>query len=263
MEEINVTPENSNEITSRIIEREKNIFDLNMSEAKRITNEVSDKIFSGEKLSTSELKRLASLAAQYELILSKILDEPCHFYYIEHKDYSERLKTFCKKCIKELKKAQKIIERKIRLKEGEIETQAQTQKIEIPKLKDNSELKQKAQDYLVALSGKWINGVKIMTDEEYTKVVQGVFNLIDTGQVLPIDKKIKTPATMIFIRKLFWTIHKELYTTKKIKDSFIKFLHTYFERFSDPMEETTKQHFSEYLGIFDSDYKKVLDSIKK
>ncbi len=135
--------------------------------------------------------------------------------------------------------------------------------IEIPLLKDSTEDKQKAQDLLIALSGLWFNKEKIMTDDEYKKIIEGVFYLIDSEQVKPIDRKINTTATLLFIRKLFWKLHKEIYTTARIKDCFIEFLHAYFECFKESEITTTKNHFSEYKGNFESDYKKVLESIKK
>ncbi|MDP3443806.1 MAG: hypothetical protein Q8T08_13180 [Ignavibacteria bacterium] len=135
--------------------------------------------------------------------------------------------------------------------------------INIPVLKDKTEDKEKAQNFLIVLSGLWLNKKKIMNDDEYKKVIEGVSHLIDFGEVKPIDRKIKTPATMLFVRRLFWTFHKDLYTTTRIKDCFIEFLHAYFECFKDSEKRTTKEHFSEYKGIFESDYEKIMESIKK
>jgi hypothetical protein len=97
------------------------------------------------------------------------------------------------------------------------------QTIEIPELKDNTEVRQKAQDVLIVLSGLWLDKEKIMTDDEYKKVIEGVFHLIDFGQVKPIDRKIKTSAPMQFLRRLFREVNTELYG-KGIKDCFIEFL---------------------------------------
>jgi len=137
------------------------------------------------------------------------------------------------------------------------------EKVKIPVLKDNSELKEKAHNILIVLSGLWINKEKIMTDEDYTKVINGVIYLIDTEKVKPIDKQINTSASMQFIKRLFWTIHKELYTVKSNKKSFfIDFLHAYFKCFNDTEKKTTYNNFKDYPhGDFDKDYKKVLESI--
>lgn len=151
------------------------------------------------------------------------------------------------------------------VKETHIKGKENTPEISIPSLKDNINLKQKARDLLVVLSGCWINGEKIMTDEEYKKVVERVLYLIDEKQLNPIDKKIQTAAPMQFIRRLFWTINNALYTTKSTKkDCFVTFLHLYFECFSDSEKKTTNNNFKEYRnGDFDKDYKKVIESINK
>lgn len=137
--------------------------------------------------------------------------------------------------------------------------------ITIPKLKDNSELKAKAENTLKVLAGRWINGEKIMTDDQYIQIIRGVFCLIDTGEVLQIEKPIIQKASMQFIRRLFWTIHNELYTAKSnMKDSFIDFLHSYFECFKESHKRTTNNNFKDYRDTdFDIDYEKVLQSIEK
>lgn len=135
--------------------------------------------------------------------------------------------------------------------------------IKIPKLKDNSELKTKAEDILKVLAGRWLNGEKIMTDDQYIEIIEGVFCLIETGEVLQIEKPIIQKATMQFIRRLFRKLNSDLYG-KRINDNLIKFLHTYFECFNGSEETTTKNHLNEYKdGIFEKHYNQVLQSIVK
>jgi hypothetical protein len=168
---------------------------------------------------------------------------------------------------KDLKVVVKYCESKLRAMTNNISKAQLTESIKVPELKDNSELKQKAYDMLVVLSGNWLNGEKIMTDEQFKTVVEAVYHLIDSGEVKPIDKKdrIKTPATMIFIRRLFWEINNELYKGKSTKkESFVKLLHTYFECFFNSDYKTTANNFKEYRsGNFEVNYKEILDSIKK
>ncbi len=137
------------------------------------------------------------------------------------------------------------------------------QEIKIPKLKDNnSELKNKAENILKVLAGRWINNKIIMTDDQYKEIIESVFYLIDTGEILPPERQIKQEAPMQFIRKLFRELNTELYG-KRINDNFIKFLHSYFECFNGSKETITNKHFNEYRnGIFDKDYNKVLQSIE-
>jgi hypothetical protein len=168
-----------------------------------------------------------------------------------------------KKIIDKIRKA--ALDYPLWVKEMYIAKKEETQEITIPPLKDNKVIKQTAQDLIVVLSGCWVNGEKIMTDKEYKKVVEGILFLIDSGQVRQIGKKIQTSAPQQFIRRLFWTIHKELYSIKSTKkDSFIEFLHAYFECFTETEKKTTNNNFKEYRsGDFDKDYKKVSESINK
>lgn len=167
---------------------------------------------------------------------------PDDYYLPGYKDYLEWLKK--------------------RKTELETPNSSPQQKINIPPLKDNTELKQKAEKILIALSGNWINGNKIVTDSDYVKIVEGVNYLIDNADVKPIDSKIKASTTMKFIRRLFRELNTELYG-KGIKDCFIDFLHDYFECFDKTEKSNTKSHFNEYSnGNFEADNKKVLVSIK-
>jgi hypothetical protein len=135
--------------------------------------------------------------------------------------------------------------------------------VNIPVLKDNNRLKEQAQNILIVLSGRWINKKKIMTDEEYIRVIEGINYLIDNEQVKLIDKKIDALAPMQFIRKLFREVNTKLYG-KRIKDCIIEFLHVYFECFGDSEVQTTKGHFNEYRNsIYDADYKDVMETIGK
>lgn len=137
------------------------------------------------------------------------------------------------------------------------------QSINIPVLKGNTEDKEKAQNILIVLSGLWLDKEKIMTDDEYKKVIEGVYHLIESGQVKPIDRKIKTSAPMQFLRRLFREVNTVLYG-KGIKDCFIDFLHAYFECFSLSEQSTTKNNFKEYRnGDFSKDYNLTMESIKK
>jgi hypothetical protein len=143
------------------------------------------------------------------------------------------------------------------------EPESQPPEIKVFPTKDKSDLKNMANELLIVLSGNWINGEKIMTDAEYTKVVQGVFELIDNKEVEPIQPKINTLAPLKFVRRLFREINTELYG-KGIKDCFIAFLHGYFECFSNTEKAVTKSHFNEYKNSsFQADYKKAMESINK
>lgn len=144
----------------------------------------------------------------------------------------------------------------------ELKQDFNTGQIKVPKLKDNKpELKNKAESILKVLAGRWINEKKIMTDEQYKEIIEAVFYLIDTGEILPTEKPIEQEAPMQFIRKLFRKLNTELYG-KDIKDNLIKFLHSYFECFKGSEVKTTNDHFNEYRnGDFDIHYNKVLQSL--
>lgn len=135
--------------------------------------------------------------------------------------------------------------------------------IKIPDIRDNSRKKDQAQELLCVLSGQWLNGKKIMNEKDYKMVIEGVFHLIDHDKIKPIKNKIETKAPMQFVRRLFRELNTLLFG-RTIKDSFIEFLHTYFKCFEEPERKTTKNHYREYRnGIYENDYKKVMETINK
>lgn len=115
-------------------------------------------------------------------------------------------------------------------------------------------LKDQAKEYLKILTGNNPQGQKIMSDHDFQRLSGYVDGLIES-ECLPVNIK---PISQIdfpngHIRYLFYLIHKELYTTKKIKGYFIDFLHAVFEQFAKAEKRTTKTKFSVKPGSWERD----------
>ena len=86
---------------------------------------------------------------------------------------------------------------------------------------------------------------KIMEDEDYNRLLQYTDYLIEKEKVPAGIKKIsQINLSTGMIRYTFYLIHKELYTTNKIKTEWIDFLHAVFRQFKNAEWITTKTKFS-------------------
>ncbi len=106
---------------------------------------------------------------------------------------------------------------------------------------------------------KGVNGQneKIMTEEQFRSLIAAVNSLIEFDCVPEIQKplsQINLPTN--YIRYTFYLLHKNLFTTKIIKDCWINFLHDMFSQFQNAERKTTKAKFSEKPPLYDYDYQK-------
>ena len=102
-----------------------------------------------------------------------------------------------------------------------------------------------ARKYLHFMSGNNPQQNKIMTEDDYNRMLRYVDDLIETGQVPDTIKPIpQTGVSTGMIRYTFYLIHKELYTTRPIRDPWIDFLLAVFTQFKDSTHATTKTTFS-------------------
>lgn len=76
--------------------------------------------------------------------------------------------------------------------------------------------------------------VKIMTDKEFERLFSDLCYLVENDELPSFDAPMRqigvTNASLIYT---FREIHKEIFTTKKIKDSFIEFLEKYFAQLAN------------------------------
>lgn len=132
--------------------------------------------------------------------------------------------------------------------------------IKIIKQVNIQEQKEIAHQHLSFLKGTNAQNEKIMSDVKFTYLIDRVNSLIETELVPEINNpipQINLPTN--YIRYTFYRLHKALYTTKAIKESWINFLHDTFIQFNKAERSTTKTKFSEKPQLYDTD----LQGIKK
>ena len=130
-----------------------------------------------------------------------------------------------------------------------VEPKAIINKVHIEEQKSN------ALQQLLFFKGFNAQHEKIMSDGQFSSLIEGVNSLIELETVPTIDKKlpqINLPSN--YIRYTFYLLHKSLYTTKSIKDSWINFLHDMFSQFNNAERTTTKSKFSEKPPLYDTDF---------
>lgn len=124
------------------------------------------------------------------------------------------------------------------------------------------EQKSIAYQHLSFLKGVNPQNQVIMTGDQFSYLMDRVNELIETDLV----PEVKNPLPQInlptnYIRYTFYLLHKKLFTTKKIKDCWINFLHDTFTQFKNAERPTTKAKFSEMPPMYHADFsasKKVI-----
>lgn len=119
--------------------------------------------------------------------------------------------------------------------------------------------KETARNSLAFFSGYNVQQEKIMSDADFNRLLEYVDALIEKREVPKEIKKIP-PISLdtFFIRYTFYKLHKEFYTTKRIRDEWITFLHTVFEQFYCA-QSTTKTKFSDKPNRYDAELQKMLN----
>lgn len=115
-----------------------------------------------------------------------------------------------------------------------------------------------AYQHLSFMKGFNAQNEKIMTDTQFNQLVSFMNSLIETDLVPAIQHplpQIKLPNN--YIRYTFYLLHKTLYTTKSIRESWINFLHDMFSQFKNNERATTKAKFSEKPSIYDADLQQI------
>ncbi|MBK8699795.1 MAG: hypothetical protein IPN29_09770 [Saprospiraceae bacterium] len=116
------------------------------------------------------------------------------------------------------------------------------------------EQKATAYRHLAFFQGVNAQNEKIMTADQFQKLITAVNSLIEFNLVPAIEKplpQINLPTN--YIRYTFYLLHKSLYTSKAIRDTWINFLHDMFAQFGNAERKTTKTKFSEKPPLYDTD----------
>ena len=117
-----------------------------------------------------------------------------------------------------------------------------------------NENKKVAKEMLNFMSGMNIQQEKIMSAENFSRMINYTFHLIETDDI-PADIK-KIPQISVsneFVRYTYYCIHKALYGTHRIHPSWIEFLHAVFTQFSNTSPNTTRTKFSKKPPMYESD----------
>ncbi len=112
--------------------------------------------------------------------------------------------------------------------------------------------------HLSFLKGYNAQNQKIMPEVQFNQLIEAVNKLIETDLVPEIKKpipQINLPTN--YIRYTFYLLHKSLYTTKAIRESWINFLHDMFTQFGNAERKTTKTKFSDKPPLYDTDLQQL------
>ncbi|MBY0425203.1 MAG: hypothetical protein K2Q22_06170 [Cytophagales bacterium] len=120
------------------------------------------------------------------------------------------------------------------------------------------EMKKVAEKYLAYLHGNNLQKTKIMQNNDYERLLEYTFHLIE-NETLPenIKKISQLNIPSGYIRYTYYLIHKELYTTKAIKTQWIDFLQQVFVEFKDTDWQTIKTKFSTKPNLYETDILKM------
>ena len=114
-----------------------------------------------------------------------------------------------------------------------------------PRILTDKDVKQKVYNIFIPLKGDGPNKKLIMAPADFDRLM-GYVEYLALYDKLPDDI---TPISKANISKghisyTFYRLHDELFGTKRIKDSFIEFIHKTFGQFADTAPSTTKAKFS-------------------
>jgi len=128
-------------------------------------------------------------------------------------------------------------------------------KTSVATLNDNKKV---AKEILNYLSGRNIQQEKIMSDQDFNKMINYTFHLIETDDIPPEIKRIpQIGVSNELLRYTYYLIHKSLYGTRRIHSTWITFLHSVFGQFSNTKTETTRTKFSKKPPMYQADMNKM------
>jgi hypothetical protein len=114
------------------------------------------------------------------------------------------------------------------------------------------------------LSGYNRKNEKILSDDDFTRLTTYICTLIDTGAVPANIQPIShTGTSNEYLRYTFYLIHKELYTTRPVRQEWIELLHAVFTQFQDVDTQTTRKKFSTVPPLYEKDVKDIEKQMKQ
>ena len=129
---------------------------------------------------------------------------------------------------------------------------------------NTQDLKSKALKFYSFLSGYDRFNKKIMSEDSFSRLTTYINTLIDTESlpedIIPIPQ---TALTNEYLRYTFYLIHKELYTTRPIRQNWIELLKLVFTQFKDVETETIRKKFSTPPTHYDKDIEEIKNRKQK
>lgn len=102
---------------------------------------------------------------------------------------------------------------------------------------------EKINDIFSFFQGKNEQGERIMSDRDYTQMTEYINILVDREEKPTIEHRLNPKLDNGIITFAFWVLHRELYTTKKIRKYFLEFLKEAFTNFDDVKPESLRSSF--------------------
>ena len=95
----------------------------------------------------------------------------------------------------------------------------------------------------------------IMSEADFNRLIAYTDHLVLSNTLPDTITSIKqTEISNLHISYTFYRLHKQLFGTRRIKDSFIEFLHTTFSQFAGTSKTTTKAKFATAPNSYENDF---------
>ncbi len=117
--------------------------------------------------------------------------------------------------------------------------------------KSNIELIHEIFDYM---KGKNEKQEFILNEEDFNTLISYTTYLVENGEIPEIQNKITPNLKKGLISYSYWVLHKELYTSNKIKPYFISFIKLLFSDFKDSQEKSIKNQFGSKTRFYNHNF---------
>lgn len=128
--------------------------------------------------------------------------------------------------------------------------------IEIDSSQQNSfESTHKSNNKIISSIFDYMNGFnekmeKILSDEDFGLLIKYTTELIEDEKLPVIEKQLFPKISNDLLRFSFWVLHKELYTTKRIRPYFYSFIHAVFINFKESDIKSIQSQFGTKSRVY-------------
>ncbi|ATA89583.1 hypothetical protein CGC58_07475 [Capnocytophaga stomatis] len=118
---------------------------------------------------------------------------------------------------------------------------------------------QEEQDDLIMLVLGYMKGQNqareiILSEADFNLLIQYTIHLVKKGEIPEIETQLSPNIHQRLLAFSFWVLHKELYTTTRIKPHFISFLKNIFSNFENVSEESIRGFWGTKTQIKKDDF---------